>query len=278
MSTGTEPAATRRPASGPRPVLTWHPPQPGPPVRGTVILLPGRGEHSGVYERLARRLAFDSYAVHVPDIRPHDDPAALRDQIAALVAVAVAPVVLAGSDTGALHALALVTEGKLDVDGLLLAGVPGASGTHAHARPPARPAPPAHRRPCVVPPEWDDELALRTSCPAHRGRLTADPGFIRGGLFEAVPERLGAFLQLDESEYEAVASALIVHGGADLVASPAIARSLAARLPRAELAVVAAAPHDVLNDATHRSVAAGVVQWLERVRAGAPFSPVIELE
>lgn len=283
MSTGTEPAADAARASGPRPGLSWIPAQPGPPVRGTVILLPGRGEHPGVYERFGRRLAFDSYAVLVPGIRPDDDPAALSDQIAALAADAVAPVVLAGSDTGALHALALVTEGKLDVEGLLLAAVPGASGTpqtpgasdSTGAADPTRTADSTGTAPS--PPEWDDELALRTSCPAHRGRLTADPGFTRGSLFEAVPERLGAFLLLDESEYEAVAPALIVHGGADLVASPAIARSLAARLPRAGLAVVAAAPHDVLNDATHRSVAAAVVQWLERVRAGAPFSPVIEL-
>ena len=89
---------------------SWLPPTPGPAVRGTVILLPGRGEHAGVYERFGRRLAFDAYAVHAISVSPDDDPADLRDQVAALAAEAVAPVVLAGSDTGALHALALVIE------------------------------------------------------------------------------------------------------------------------------------------------------------------------
>ena len=102
----------------PFPVQSWLPPTPGPAVRGTVILLPGRGEHAGVYERFGRRLAFDAYAVHAVSVGPEDDPATLRDQIAALTAEAVAPVVLAGSDTGALHALALVLEGKADVEGL----------------------------------------------------------------------------------------------------------------------------------------------------------------
>ena len=49
-----------------------------------------------------------------------------------------------------------------------------------------------------------------------------------------------------------------------------------ARLRAAELVLVAGAPHDALNDATHRSVAAAVVQWLERLRAGAPYSTIIE--
>lgn len=246
-------------------VRTWLPPQPGPAVRGTVILLPGRGEHPGVYERFGRRLSADAYTVHVLAAAPHDDPADLRDSVAALVADAVAPVILAGSDTGALHALALATEGKADVDGLLLAGTPGgtASASAFDALSGA--------------PEWEQELALRTSCPAHRGRLNEDAEFTRGSLFDPVPERLSAFLRLDDAEYAAVTGhTLVLHGKADLLAPPALAASLVARLPRAALALVQGAPHDVLNDASHRSVAAAVVQWLEALRSGTPSARIIE--
>ena len=243
---------------------SWLPPSPGPIVRGTVIVLPGRGEHAGVYERFGRRLAYDAYAVHAISVGPDDDAADVRDQVAALAAEAVAPVILAGSDTGALHALALVVEAKVDVEGLLLAATPGASATSS-----AFDA-------LAGPPEWEQELALRSSCPTHRGKLTEDETFRRGSLFDPVPDRLRAFVDLDASAYESAPATLVLHGAADLLAPPALARSLVARLPQAELVLVAGAPHDVLNDATHRSVAGAVVQWLERLRGGAPFAPIIE--
>lgn len=249
---------------------SWLPPAPGPVVRGTIILLPGRGEHAGVYERFGRRLAFDAYAVHALSIAPDADPAALRDQVAAIAADAVAPIVLAGSDTGALHALALVVEGKVDVEGLLLAATPGASTSSETSS-----ASSAYDDPADAP-EWDEELLLRSSCPTHRNRLTEDSGFQRGSLFDPVPDRLRAFLELDPAEYELVAPTLVVHGAADLLAPAALAVQLTARLPKAELVLVTGAPHDVLNDATHRSVAAAVVQWLERLRGGAPFARIIE--
>ena len=245
-------------------VESWLPPTPGPAVRGTVILLAGRGEHAGVYERFGRRLAFDAYAVHALSVSPEDDPADLRDQVAALAADAVAPIVLAGSDTGALHALALVVESKVDVEGLLLAATPGATAASSAFDD------------LAGSPEWEQELALRSSCPTHRGKLTEDATFRRGSLFDPVPERLHAFLDLDEPEYESAPLTLVLHGAADLLAPAALARTLVARLPRAELVLVAGAPHDVLNDATHRSVAGAVVQWLERLRGGAPFAPIIE--
>ena len=243
---------------------SWLPPSPGPIVRGTVIVLPGRGEHAGVYERFGRRLAYDAYAVHAISVGPDDDAAAVRDQVAALAAEAVAPVILAGSDTGALHALALVVEAKVDVEGLLLAATPGASAASS-----AFDA-------LGGSPEWEQELALRSSCPTHRGKLTEDETFRRGSLFDPVPDRLRAFVDLDASAYESAPATLVLHGAADLLAPPALARSLVARLPQAELVLVAGAPHDVLNDATHRSVAGAVVQWLERLRGGAPFAPIIE--
>jgi pimeloyl-ACP methyl ester carboxylesterase len=270
---GEEGSADASGTGGGKSGLDWQPPQPGPAVRGTVIVLPGRGEHAGVYERLGRRLAFDAYAVYALDVTPQDDPVGLRDRVAAITAQATAPVVLIGSDTGALHALALVAEGKVDVEGVVLAAIPG-----------PRQATPAAAAASVLSVSggadaWERELAARTTCPTHRGKLTEDAAFRRGSLFEPVPDRLASLPVFDGSDYAEIGTVtLVLHGGADPIAPVEQARSLAARLPRAEFAVVPTAPHDVLNDSTHRSVAALIVQWLERLRGGPGFARIVELE
>ncbi|KOV25415.1 hypothetical protein ADK60_22805 [Streptomyces sp. XY431] len=244
-------------AAGPVPV-TWEPAA-GVTVRGTVLLLPGRGEHPGVYARFGRRLAFDGYRVVVPAV-----PAArsalpdLAGQVAEARAVAPpgTPVVLAGSDTGALLALAAARQAA--PDGLLLVGLPST----------------------VAAPEasdtadgWTDELGARTSCPAHRGLLAADPDFRPGALAEDVPADLARAAEdaVTEGPADGVPvlelPVLVVHGSADPVSPPATARRFAGRLA-ADLVLVADGRHDALNDAAHRSVAAAVVQWLERLRGG----------
>lgn len=248
---------------------TWEPAPDGPLVRGTVILLPGRGEHGGVYERFGRRLAQDAYVVHALGSAPDDDLGAVSYLVGGLVADASpgVPVVLAGSDTGALQALALTLAelGGVKVDGLLLVGLPDAS--------------PGGRVVSADEEEaaWDQELAARTSCPTHRARLSADTDFARGSLSDPIPSHLAAVLSGARLEGVAV-PVLLLHGGADSVAPVDIARGVAARLPRAELAVTAGGRHDVLNDIMHRSVAAEVVQWLERLRGGPELAPVISVE
>ncbi len=213
-------------------------------ARGTVVLLPGRGEHAGVYERYGQRLASDGYRVHVLDT-PAEAPAA--------VSTVDGPVVLAGSDTGALHALALA--GTVPVQGLLLAGVPAdgsAIGTDG----------------------WAEELEARTACPVHRARLTDDSGVTRGSLAAPVPRRLIEAASRARTDVPV----LLLHGGHDLVSPVSTARALARRLPRAELVVVRGGRHDILNDVSHRSVAACVVQWLERLRGGADAPPILDVE
>lgn len=71
---------------------------------------------------------------------------------------------------------------------------------------------------------------------------------------------------------------LILHGGADPVTPPAHARELAAGLPRATLGVLREGLHDVLNDASHRTTAAAVVLWLERLRADPGLRPILTVE
>ena len=230
----------------------WHPAE-GLLPRGTLVLLPGRGEHPGVYERFGRRLAADAYVVHVLDTAGLDQPATVAE-VARLAEGAPVPLVLAGSDTGALRALAAAVDPSLRIDALLLAGTALAADGASIAA-------------------WEDELTARTACPTHRGRLDADPGFGRGTLAEPVP---AAFTQAADQAARQLGDlpVLLVHGDADAVSPVAEARRLASALPGAVLATVAGGRHDALNDISHRSVAATVVQWLERLRGG-PRSPAV---
>jgi pimeloyl-ACP methyl ester carboxylesterase len=69
--------------------------------------------------------------------------------------------------------------------------------------------------------------------------------------------------------------ALVLHGEADPVSPVGAARALLRwLLPDGELYIVHSGRHDVLNDASHRSVAAHVVLFLERLRNGGPVVSV----
>src|ERR1700722_14377520 len=151
------------------PVLTWTEPD-GIAVRGTLVLIPGRGEQPAHYERFGRRISADGYRVHAVT-----DPTADADLALAQITGQLAdpgtpgPRVLAGSDTGALFAAGLAASGQVPgSDAVVLAGLPT-----AHAGPAAD--------------SWSEELESRTACPTHRARLSA-PGLRRGALYEPVPD------------------------------------------------------------------------------------------
>ncbi len=66
------------------PVLTWTEPA-GIATRGTLVVIPGRGEQPAHYERFGRRIAADGYRVHaVTD--PTADPAFAASQVSAQLA------------------------------------------------------------------------------------------------------------------------------------------------------------------------------------------------
>ncbi|MGW6743192.1 alpha/beta hydrolase [Streptomyces sp. NPDC055025] len=278
--TGTDTASVPAPngAGGTR---GWQPPA-GIAPRGTLLLLPGRGEHPLVYERFGRRLSADGYVVHALDTTPDDNTEEILERAAeAAGPEPVGPVVLVGSDTGALQALhtAVAAGPRLPVGGVVVAGA--APATRA-AEP--RPGPVTGTAPATAPSFgtgtrtdagsstlWDDELGARTACPAHRKRLTEDGGFVRGRLTAPVSARLLADARPD-------VPVLVLHGGTDPVTPPGRARELAARLPRATLGVVREGRHDVLNDASHRTTAAVLVLWLERLRADPELTPILTVE
>ncbi|MBC3839185.1 alpha/beta hydrolase [Streptacidiphilus sp. 4-A2] len=245
----TAPAATH--------TASWYPPE-GLLQRGTLVLLPGRGEHPAVYERFGRRLAADAYVVHILDTGPGTQEERLVADIAQVTQGAAVPLVLAGSDTGALRALAAAVHPALHIDALLLAGTPhGVDGPSA-----------------ALASDWDGELGARTACPTHRGRLDADPAFGRGSLADPVPTALTDAGERATAQLGPL-PVLLVHGEADTVSPLPAVRRLASSLPGAVLATVADGRHDALNDISHRSVAATVVQWLERLRGGAHLPVVV---
>src|SRR6202035_5273324 len=139
-------------------LAAWNEPD-GLSPRGTLVVIPGRGEEPRVYERFGRRLAADAYRGRaVTD--PVADAALAARQAAHVLADpgTPGPRVLVGSDAGALFAAGLAASGERPgVDALVLAGLPTVSA----------PATAAATGSC------DDELDSRTSCPTHRARLTA---------------------------------------------------------------------------------------------------------
>jgi alpha-beta hydrolase superfamily lysophospholipase len=246
---------------------SYHRPAAGLRVRGTVIVVPGRGETPATYGRFGARLAYDAYQVAVtgqPDADP-GSPEVYLSELSALLTEAVTraseefaglthPLVLAGSDLSAAGIAALA--GRADPSrvwwpqGIVLAGLPG-YGLRSGTEPDAAGG-------------WEDELDIRTRCPVHRGVLGGDTAVRRGSLARPVPDEL-----LDAAYHAAAAVPHLLLAGTEdpLADHDALARA-AKTLPAARLAVVRGAHHDVLNDLQHRSVAAEVVTFLEALRDG----------
>ena len=248
-------------------------------TRGTIIVVPGRGETRATYARFGKRLAADAYRVRVidaPDLYSTDaeaDAGANGDLTGSLTRFGaqladavedtagqddtVRPVVVVGADTGAAAVAALLgrhrtTDARLP-DAVVLAGLPGHNSATSGG-------------------SWGDELDIRTSCPVHRGTLTDDSEVRRGSLDEAAPE----VLLTAAYDSELAVPALILIGDADPLAdSDALVRTVKAQT-RARLSVVRGAHHDVLNDVQHRSVAAEIVTFLETLRN--ELVPVIAIE
>jgi alpha-beta hydrolase superfamily lysophospholipase len=243
-------------------------------TRGTVLVVPGRGESAATYRRFGRRLAADSYRVRVlpAPVIAEADLAGSLERFAAQLADAVAgtgadgpvrPLVLVGSDTGAAAVAALVARsvtqpGTPDLpwwpQALVLAALPGYA-----ARQPG---------------SWDDELEVRTHCTVHRGVLSDDESVQRGALSAAVPRAL-----LDAA-YASTADLpqLLLVGDNDPLADRDALAQAAKALPAARLVVVHGAHHDVLNDLQHRSVAAEVVKFLEALRGEPSLEPIVAVQ
>ncbi|MEU4154924.1 alpha/beta hydrolase [Actinoplanes sp. NPDC026670] len=239
-----------------------HLPPAGLNIRGTVVVVPGRGESPLSYARLGRRLAADAYHVRIvtaPPVQAGGLATALESLTAAITAAtpdAVRPLVLTGSDTGAalLAALLATLSATIRPDAVVLAGLPGHDLRHEGS--------------------WDDELDARSHCPVHRGVLTDDTAVTRGALASPVPA------DLLDAAYGSASDVphLLLTGEADPLADRDALTRLAKSLPTARLATVRGAHHDVLNDVSHRSVAAEIITFLEAVRDGFPPRPFLQTD
>jgi pimeloyl-ACP methyl ester carboxylesterase len=163
-----------------------------------------------------------------------------------------APRVLVGSDGGALFAVSLAATTDLPIDALILAGLPTKAATRESAS------------------DWDAELDQRTACSAHRGQLSNDEALVRGALAVEPPSDWFEQARLADVRVPVLG----IHGVDDAVSPWPAARGEYNTAPKAELVGIANGKHDALNDATHRTAAATIVLFLERLRLSADLPAI----
>lgn len=214
-----------------------HEPPAGTRVRGVLAVIAGAGEDPDVYARFGRRLSVDGYAVGVFSV---DAAAQVEGWLATQEPL---PRVLVGSDRGAAAALTAAVSGA-GIDGVIVAGLPIAGRDDASA-----------------------SLEERSACPVHLGVLAAQ---------DAPGDTLDPAAIPDGAALAGIrVPVLAIHGGADPIAPLSAARDALAAVPKLEFVETVGGLHDALNDQSHRSVAATVVLWLERLRAGSVAQPIV---
>lgn len=225
---------------------SWDEPT-GATPRGTLVLLPGRGETDATYQRLGKRLSADAYKVRLVPV-DLDDVVGTRERIEKVLAdeSLPSPKVLLGADSGATLAATLVAE--VDADAAVLAGIalPGSD----------------------VAGGWEQQVEARSACPVHRGVLDGDLLFDRHALQRPLPWPALELAAPDKP-------VLVVHGSADTVTPADGALAPYSGASGARVWLVEGGRHDVLNDVSHRSVAATIVLFLESLKLGPDLPPVL---
>ncbi|UYM07745.1 alpha/beta hydrolase [Solicola gregarius] len=224
----------------------WNEPVGGTP-RGTLVVLPGRGETAASYGRFGARMSADAYRVRLATV-DLDDLDATRAEIEKLLADESLPdpKVLVGADSGATLAATLLDEVAADAAVIVGLALPDSVGVDG----------------------WDAEVDARTACPVHRKVIGEDADFGRGALSDPLPWTSTA---IPASEKPVLA----LHGTADPVTPAASAAASYAGARNARVRLVDGGRHDVLNDLSHRSVAATIVLFLESLRLGPDLPDVV---
>ena len=226
-------------------VTAWDEPVGGTP-RGTVVVLPGRGETPASYARFGRRLAADAYKVRLVSLSLDDVDDAVTTVEKLLADESLpSPKVLLGTDAGATLVATVVD--SLPVDAAVIAGLALPESAEVDS--------------------WSDEVDARSACPVHRRVIEEDEDFSRGALNQPLPWSSVDLVPPTKP-------VLVLHGTADVVTPASVVEPYLAA-PTARVRLVEGGRHDVLNDLSHRSVAATIVLFLESLRLGADLPDVV---
>ena len=254
--------------------------EPGIPLRGTVILVHGLGEHAGRYDYVARHLNAWGFAVRGYDQYGHGESGGVRgglptdthllDDLADMVDSTRArmrkdtPLILLGHSMGGVVAAHFVALGIRPVDALVLSSPaldPGLSRWQkVLLRVLSRLAP-----------------GLRVGNGLKSQYLSHDPEVVAA--YRADPlvhDRISARLIrfIADSGEQVIAAAplwkvptLLMYAGNDRLVNPAGSRRFAATVPRAKIKVICfeAMYHEILNEQDAAPVYAALQTWLDRL-------------
>ncbi|WP_456696926.1 alpha/beta hydrolase [Aeromicrobium sp. P5_D10] len=225
----------------------WNEPD-GIAPRGTLVVVGGVAENAAVYQRFGRRLGFDAYRVRFVE-GDLSDIAGVKRRLDGVLAdpQTVLPTVLIGSDTGGAIVLDYIGRHPdlAQPDAVVVAGLRFPDDGTA----------------------LDDEISARTACPNHRGVLG------REGVDRALGRQQVAIARPVSGSIGV--PLLVVHGEADEIVPVDRLREVVGGLAaRTELVTIDDGLHDALNDVTHRTVAATIIRFLERLKRGADLRPI----
>lgn len=254
--------------------------EPGIPLRGTVILVHGLGEHAGRYDYVARHLNAWGFAVRGYDQYGHGESGGVRgglptdthllDDLADMVDSTRArmrkdtPLILLGHSMGGVVAARFVALGIRPVDAVVLSSPaldPGLSRWQkVLLRLLARLAP-----------------GLRVGNGLKSQYLSHDPDVVAA--YRADPlvhDRISARLVrfIADSGEQVIAAAplwkvptLLMYAGNDRLVNPAGSRRFAATVPRARIKAICfeAMYHEIFNEQDAAPVYAALQTWLDRL-------------
>jgi len=258
--------------------LYWQAWLPRGSPRAVVVLAHGGLEHSGRYAHVADRFTDAALATYAIDFRGHgrsggragqiERMSLLVDDLDRLVRLTAerhpgVPMFLLAHSLGAMVALEYVVSGDRDLAGLVLSGtgidvsgIPKLQATVAKVLSAATPnlglmrlaSGGVSRDPAVVRGYDEDALVFRGRAPVR----TAAELLVSAN---RVTPRLGS-VQLP---------LLVLHGGADVIATPAGARKVYERAGSVDktLKVYDGLYHEIFNEPEKETVIADVVKWIE---------------
>ena len=243
-------------------------------VRAAAVLIHGYGEHLGLYDALARRLASDGVAVHAFDWVGHGRSEGTRavveswdhlvDDAQTLTEIVRAehpgvPLVVIGHSGGGAAAVLFAVRNPGSLDALVFSGAP------------------------VVRQDWIDEVIASGVVELDGGdpteTLSTHPDYVHELLHSPLTWKGGFRVETLRAirdtwpELEAglprglPVPVLVVHGEEDQIVPVEQARAVAGQLD-AELHVFPGDLHDVLNEHDRDAVHEVVAEFLARVRTG----------